>query len=776
MYSRREAITTLGFSGAFFSFSKSDGEIAANEFDFRHFPSLKAMEDDKSLKEGSFVSTAGYFSAGDGGGGQYLVKRATPESEPDGGSYILLHSGLAAHLVNVHSVNYKMFGAVCDGINDDGVQIKAAHAYANACRLPVINLSGEYWLKQTNSITIQESTQWGSSIFHIDEQYNTQREHRFLVISHTPRVAISLDGEAKKSLLEQIKPGVSVVPLLAPYKNCLVFIADTNDRIGFRAGEEYQNRQSWAREEFFYVEEHGRIVGDIAWTFSDYTELTAYCAETCYLTIDGGTFYLSGDNPGVVYRGYWNNGFQIQRSRTIIRNQWVGLEKERTDLSLNPRRGFYSFSLAYDVILENVRLLPWEIIRDGQRVVPQGTYGISVIRTLNSTFRNVTAEGSSAHWGVFGSNLNKNFRIEQCMLNRVDVHFHCWNLHIIDTQIGFNGITITGGGDLLIENTTVSSTRFVNFRRDYGSRGDGHIRIRNCRHKLIAARSAIVLDYNPDLNYDYKYPIGYGRTIRVENMVIDASAVPNSEEPIWLMSVPQFDDGSQSVFFPYDCVFKDIWVEGRLKGARLMRLPDFSKLYTLSTTNAQPADNKLNVRMLFSNIILEKPDEATLKADRAFHLQIAPRSEASGDVFFRPEIQIEECNDFVGDFADQQADIDFNKCILSKIIVGKDGLKGKLNFKFCRFMPVGYEHADTAFSLDAEDGVNFLCCQIHAPANEGIVNHEWLYQLGFIEINKSLRFNHLHTRLGADIINLLKKQNIELSKDFLTKLQNNYEL
>src|SRR5690606_24140395 len=49
---------------------------------------------------------------------------------------------------------------------------------------------------------------------------------------------------------------------------------------------------------------------------------------------------------------------------------------------------------------------------------------------LNSTFRNVTAEGSMLHWGVFGTNLNKDFRLEKCQLNRVDVHFHCWNLTI----------------------------------------------------------------------------------------------------------------------------------------------------------------------------------------------------------------------------------------------------------------------------------------------------------------------------------------------------------
>lgn len=46
-----------------------------------------------------------------------------------------------------------MFGAVGDSENDDGVQIKHAHAYACEHGIPIINLSGEYWIKQTNSIS-----------------------------------------------------------------------------------------------------------------------------------------------------------------------------------------------------------------------------------------------------------------------------------------------------------------------------------------------------------------------------------------------------------------------------------------------------------------------------------------------------------------------------------------------------------------------------------------------------------------------------------------------
>src|SRR5690606_8329304 len=130
-----------------------------------------------------------------------------------------------------------------------------------------------------------------------------------------------LSPQARAAFLSKLKPGVKIISELAGYKNCLVTVADEGDQIGVRAGRE---GQSWDREELFYVEEHGRIIGDIAWEFKDYTSLTAFPCSDSYLVVEGGTFYVSGDNPGETYNGYWRGGISVTRSRTIIRDQWVG--------------------------------------------------------------------------------------------------------------------------------------------------------------------------------------------------------------------------------------------------------------------------------------------------------------------------------------------------------------------------------------------------------------------------------------------------------------------
>ena len=54
----------------------------------------------------------------------------------------------------------------------------------------------------------------------------------------------------------------------------LITVEDSEDRIGIRAGN--YSKRGWAREELFYVEEEGRIIGDIAWEFKDFTSVTAH--------------------------------------------------------------------------------------------------------------------------------------------------------------------------------------------------------------------------------------------------------------------------------------------------------------------------------------------------------------------------------------------------------------------------------------------------------------------------------------------------------------------
>jgi hypothetical protein len=742
------------------------------------FSSVEELSRDTSLEAGAIARTMGYYKPGDGGSAEYLIRRGKPDF-PEGA--IVLKEDLYASLINTDSVSYKMFGAVGDGRSDDGVQIKMAHAYANEMDIPLINYSGEFWIKNTHSINIQTDVQWGQTVFHVDEKFDSSEGNLFIVLSKVESVPIEFDPVTKAKFLSKIRPGAKLIPELSGFRNSFIIISDTNDRIGYRSGDAYGGRSSKPKEEFFFVEEHGRILGDIAWEFTDYTSLVAHPGNDSYLVIEGGTFLMSGENPGSApERLYIQIGFSVRRSRTIIRNQFVGLEHGNQDVSMHPRGGFYSFSSVYDVLLENVRLIPWEKNRPGtDRDVKEGTYGIGGNRVLNATFRNVTAEGSPVHWGVFGTNLFKNFRVEQCVLNRVDVHFHCWNLYIKDSKIGSNGITITGGGDLFVENTTCMGGSFIAFRRDFGAKWDGDIRIRNCRHAPISADETALLSFEAD-NFDYKYPIGYGKTVKVEDVVVDFRTVPESKSTSWLMRTSPFSqraDGDR-VFFPYHLEFRNIMVEGREQGMRLLQIRDPQMLQLSRAGGYDSNQLKPNCKMIFEDIHLEKIAPQQPQSEEVhFHMKNLANNQYKDEYALYPELRITRCSNVTANFGGNIAEVIFDQCRIARLTGDNNrSMPGSLTFNTCKFEAAVTDSTSLMFMLGTALGTSFINCVVYAPQVDNTARPDLTDHLGFIKINKEVHFNHINTRLGSDILNYYKEKGVKLSSRFVAMIKSHHEL
>lgn len=771
-WSRRQILGALGICGAAIVAKKQAiGKVGASFSHSLIADNVMEMAANGQLKEGEFVLVMGYYQAGDGGHGIYRIVRSPGDSDAMVGA-VKLSNGLIAKLINVETVNYAMFGAKGDGINDDSVQIKQAHDYANIHRLPVVELSGEYWLNASNTIEICTNVQWGRTIFHVNEQNNTENKPRFLVKSYDKPRGISWSEETKDTFLKALRSGAMQFPELVPFKNSLIVVRDDNDRIGYRAGADY-NGQSWAKEDFFYVEEHGRILGEIAWEFKNYTHLIAYPAEDSYLTIDGGTFYLSGESSGRNENKYWHTGFSITRSRTVLQNQWVGIEIGNMDTALNPRIGFYNFSNVFDVTLSNIRLVPWEQDREGEEFdVPAGTYGISGNRVLRSYFKNVIAEGGRVHWGVFGTNLMKDLYIERCMLNRVDVHFHAWNVYIKDSKIGHRGISITGGGQLVIENTESCSRFFVNFRRDFGAKWDGNIRISNCRFVPERGQMQALLYFNP-MDFDYGYPIGLAHSILVENLHIERQYEGFEASTCWLLHAPLFGmtKNGHRLFFPDRLIVKNVRITGQKSGVRLMQLQGFGGFYV---RDKKPMDNTPNSLLIFEDIDLDDGD--AVGTDGVInHLSFMDQNEQLLEDGLSTELFVARCNGIMGYFSRVRTDIDIKHSVIRQLIC-PSVLLGKITFWDCTFEPIAhYSESVTFFSLEALNGTSFINCSIHAPLMDGQPSLDHMSLMGFIVLNNYIKYNHLNTRLDRRIIKLLEQKKTKLTSNFIQKLKHNYD-
>jgi hypothetical protein len=770
LYSRRSVLSALGMgalsSGSVYQATASPAE-AIKTTAVKTAPAFSLLKSDISLKAGMIVETLGYFQPGDSGAAGYEIIQAPsgPFSEP-------VSNGLFARLMHNGYVSYRMFGAKCDGKSDDGVAIKKAHEYANQARIPVVNLSGEFWLKETRLIPVKTNTNWGNTVFHIDESFNLPGKAHFQILSHQQSFEITLTPSQKSSLIKQLRPGAELIPELAEYRNCLVVVRDENDRIGLRYGSNY-NPHGWAREEFFYVEEHGRILGDIAWNFNEYTNLIAYPCDEDFLTVEGGTFLLSGDNPGKKGGPYHLEGIGVLRSRTIIRNQWVGLEKGRQDISLTPRSGFYSFRNVYDILLENIRLIPWEQDREGiERDVKDGTYGIGGSRVFCGTFRNITAEGGPVHWGVFGTNLFKNFRIENCRLNRVDVHFHGWNITIKDSEVGQKGLTLTGGGELLIENTRVFKNSFVDFRRDYGAKWDGPIRIMNCRLILQNGSDGSVISMHPG-DFDYKYPVVFGHQIIVSDFVF-VSEVSWNDAKYALILFPKFSQSEEGgrLIFPHDVEFSRIGVQGRERGVQIFNLPDISS-FRVGNKKGGVSNGvvRTNSSFRFENIVLDDDPETP-------NFQLGLLRNYLDEQSLYPSVSIVNCDYLNAQMGDSIASVNIRGSLIRQFSAGKTGeFTGKVLFENCSFQAeVSQDTPEPHYRILSKAGISFSNCEINLPVRYGNPDPERLEAVDFLKINGLVRHNHLNTRLGPDLTAYLSGKNIKLKKEFIDMIKNHHEL
>lgn len=780
--SRRKVLGSLGIMAGSTLLAQSATVTSASQLPAgqdevigKTFHSLVQATKSKSFQAGEIIRTMGYSAPGDGGAAVYRVESHTPAVEPNGGDIIGLDNGNVALLTGVTSVNYKMFGATGDLQSDDGVQIKMAHDFANRNHLPVIVHSGTYRIEATRNIDIRTSVQWGETVFLINEAFNG-KDPVFRISGYEAPADILSDTVAKEALIRDLRPGVQQIPELKSYSNCLLWIRDNNDRIGHRYGEAYKG-QSRGREELIYIEEDGRIVGDVAWTFTGITDLIAYPAERSYLTVDGGSFHLSGDSPSEG-RGYRHNGILITRSRTIVRNQWVGLAAGKSDISLNPRSGFYYFTNVFDTCLENIRLIPYEYDRPGtDKDGHSGTYGIGGNRMLETTFRNITAEGTRMHWGVFGTNMNKNFRVENCRLNRIDVHFHCWNLSIRDSLIGHKGITITGGGDLTIENTVCDNNRFVNFRSDFGGKWFGNIFIKNCRMRAVSPSETSVLFFVA-ANFDYGYPIGMAKSIYIDNFVFDYNTVPDSRSTGWIIRSSTFSvtsDGKRS-FFPSRIILKNIFTDGREKGLRIMRIADPKGFQLNVQGSAGDSLFEANSHFLFENIQLEK---ITSAEDAGYHFQIETDDHSAAyDVYsLYPQIRVSHCPAFSAGIGSAAVDMVIDHCIVNRMnATPGQPSPGEFSFTGCKFVPVVPGDHTKPYDLSANLGTSFVNCTFHLPVRNGEVVPSDLSLIDFLTVNGQVRYNHVNSRLGKDLVSYLKQNNIRVKPSFLEKLKTHHEL
>ena len=65
---------------------------------------------------------------------------------------------------------------------------------------------------------------------------------------------------------------------------------------------------------------------------------------------------------------------------------------------------------------------------------------------------------------------------------------------------------------------------------------------------------------------------------------------------------------------------------------------------------------------------------------------------------------------------------------------------------------------------------------VNAPQVDGAMRPDLTDLSGFIRINKEVRFNHINTRLGNEILTYYKGRGVNLSQKFVAMIKSHHEL
>ncbi len=418
-------------------------------------------------------------------------------------------------------VFYEDFGAKGDGVTDDFIAFRDAHAYANENKLPVKAKEGAtYYLHDTlvdgvvSSIRVCTDVDWTGAEIIIDDSDidyfdGTRRActHMFYVSSDYEKKIMTLDNEEDAKKLRALgsigeKYGTTHIDLGLGYPAMLV-IYNSNHEVYRRSGKAYEKRGSGnpgsAQHELIVVDENGKIDPSTPFMF-DYEEITRVDIirdDIKPITIKGTTVttracrvnartYITQEDGTTVKRdaSYYARGMCVNRSHTVVdgvRHVVVGefTPDEHRAGFLGPHyAGFFSGLEANEITFKNC-------VMQGRRYYRiQGTYDLSGNLVNKITFDScvqsnfwIDAEGNPAEWEKGDLSMRWNdingTRIRHCW--GVGGTNFCKNMTYINSKLSrfdahcglYNGkiidscltfFAITGKGDFTVKNTHWYST------------------------------------------------------------------------------------------------------------------------------------------------------------------------------------------------------------------------------------------------------------------------------------------------------------------------------
>ncbi|MFT4107156.1 MAG: hypothetical protein QM657_15485 [Lacrimispora sp.] len=426
---------------------------------FSEIPHLK-------IKNNDIVQTGGYYTMSDSGGAIYKIT-----DKPEDYS-ISLSNGLYANILNQDFVNYKMFGAIMDGLSDDNAYLRKAHFYCNKYRVLLKNNSGKIFKKDMEPIYIQSDVDLSGSVLYI----TNENSYSFYQIINDDGFNYYNYNIINK---HNLKRGTSYFPMEdnSLPRHCVLKI---EDKTVWSVRYDDGILTDTFRSELMFHNVYGNCMGPLIYGYDDYetqTNITYTKYNHRTLTFTGCEILIE-TTPNVTC-----NPITCKRHNTVLKSFFIN-PKHNSLNNVQYKNSVIRIDGCYNVIIKNI--IGTNIAGKPNTNGSRGS-GYSMRFDCSMGIRVIDCD-IGGYWGATAMNNVKDIIFENCSLNRIDVHEYFRDLTINNCKIYDWGIQVGGGtGVLKITNTQFIKYRepnsggqgIVNINNSYGALFDGNIMIDN---------------------------------------------------------------------------------------------------------------------------------------------------------------------------------------------------------------------------------------------------------------------------------------------------------
>ena len=260
-------------------------------------------------------------------------------------------------------------------------------------------------------------------------------------------------------------------------------------------------------------------------------------------------------NIAVEYTGNVNVSNITHYLNEDINASYAIIEQNRN--TANTYYGFIHLENTSNIILKNINLSahtfePTQKDAD----IGKGTYDLTIYNSINvllnkigyaclssedeATCEDRNMQRKTERWGVVATDENKNIRIVDSKINRMDAHRGVQNLQITNSTIGVRGLRLIGSGYFYGDNITFDkSNNIIELRGDYGSTWDGDILLQNSYYNYPQNRTTSNLVYSGNNGINYYGYYSVFPNLYFNNLNININNQSNNNE-INLISLADF--------------------------------------------------------------------------------------------------------------------------------------------------------------------------------------------------------------------------------------------